>query len=455
MGQGISRAAAYAIPGNEADIKQKLQQGTQQNAYNALLSMGVPRQLALAGATDPEMRKSLMDSYMAPKYDIKEVKTKNSWNEEESHLYAIDPRDPSRGFDIVSGQPLPGGTPAAGRTIGTVPGGIGAPPIAAPARAGAPAPAGAPVPAGTQIAGAGAPAVAPVAGQRPSQFYAPGITDDNFDQTKIGPDYLAQFSPAVQAQILDRVQGLQPSGTGMGRGSGPPQRIAQAAEKYGRDIGMPMDAAAVGARMKYAKDLTSEGAGTAGGKKRALQQGLGHFVKLSDAMIDLNLSGGMGVEKFANYANWFKSLTTAQQDKIAKAQAIGDRLAGEMGQLTSTAGGSKGEREKTSQLVSDAFGSGHKAAGALEGIVDILQGGIDALESQRDDLFPQGMAPKGANFVGPEQQAQIDHIKRNIDILRGKAPRPGAAPAGGATAAAPQPKGTYDYDPATGGFVQR
>ena len=411
LAQGMSRGLSFAVPGHEADIKQGLLQSNQSTAYNALLSMGVPQHLAAAGATDPEMRKSLLDAYMAPKMEIKEVKTKNSWGEEQTEMYAVDPRNPKNGYNVLTGQPIGGGEASGGRTIGTLPSGMAQDYSARPDCCGTGWRNGCACPCWSTGRCSGDSLPWP---ERPGLqhngnrcFMRPASTIESFDHGAVGPDYLKQFSPEVQAQIMDRVTGLQSATGARGGGAMIQARINQAAEKYGRDIGMPMDGASVAARMKYAKDLVSEQPGTAGGKRRALQQGLEHFVALSDGMVDLNLSGGLGIEKLARGANWLKSGTTAQQEKIATVQSLGDRLAGEMGQLTSSAGGSKGEREKTAQLVSDAFGSGKKAAGALKGIIDIMQGGLHALEYQRDSIFPpdSGTVPRGADFYGPDARS--------------------------------------------------
>jgi len=51
----------------------------------------------------------------------------------------------------------------------------------------------------------------------------------------------------------------------------------------------------------------------------------------------------------------------------------------------------------------------------------------------------------GLNFVGPEEQANIDKIEKAIKVLRGEAPPEAPAKTG---VVAPPP-GRYVYDPAT------
>jgi hypothetical protein len=417
LAQGMSRAASYAIPASQMDIQQQTTQGGQQAAFNALVTAGVPRDLAMAGATNPKIMDKLLESYVTGnKMEIKTIKQKNSWGEETEQLVAIDPRDPRNAYNVSTGQRINPSEAAGGTTVGTVVQGPNGQPVTIP----------------TGKGGGGGNVGIP---QKPSSFYAPGVSDENYRQDVGGDDYLAQFTPTVQAAIKDRVQGLQPAGR-----TDQDKRIDRAAELYGRSIGMPMDAGSAAQRLKYSKELTSEATNTAGGKARSLHQGLEHFVQMSDALVDMHLSGGMGLEHVAKGVNWVKSLSAEQQRKIARAQFVGKQLANEMGSLNSANGGGVHERAETAKLVSDAFGSRQKAAGALEGVVDIMHGGIAALERQRDDLFPKGSAPKGSEFMTKVEHDQLEHIRRNIRKLGGERPEDepqGTAPA----AAAPTPAG--------------
>jgi len=110
-----------------------------------------------------------------------------------------------------------------------------------------------------------------------------------------------------------------------------------------------------------------------------------------------------------------------------------------MGTLTSSTGGGVGEREHTAKLISDVFGSPNKAGGALDGVMDIMQGGIDALVGQRDDLFPNGNYPRGADFITPKQQQQLEHVRQVAARLQGK---PYVGPGGPDTTAPAVTSGT-------------
>lgn len=65
IGQGISRAAAAAIPARAADIKQKLALQTQGVGYQALVQAGVPKNLAIAAMGNPDIMKSVVTNYLS------------------------------------------------------------------------------------------------------------------------------------------------------------------------------------------------------------------------------------------------------------------------------------------------------------------------------------------------------------------------------------------------------
>lgn len=64
IGQGISRAAAAAIPARAADIKQTLDRTSRGYGTKALIEAGVPVQQAIAASGDPELRKALIQQYI-------------------------------------------------------------------------------------------------------------------------------------------------------------------------------------------------------------------------------------------------------------------------------------------------------------------------------------------------------------------------------------------------------
>lgn len=64
IGQGISRAAAAAIPARAADINQTLARQTRGYTTKALIEAGVPVQQAIAAQADPDLKKALIKNYI-------------------------------------------------------------------------------------------------------------------------------------------------------------------------------------------------------------------------------------------------------------------------------------------------------------------------------------------------------------------------------------------------------
>lgn len=404
IGQGISRAAAAAIPASRADIAQRTQLQTQSSTFKALREAGVPANQALAAVGNPEMAKALIAQYVTGnKYEIKTVKTKNAWGEETEQLVAVDARDPTRSaVNISTGQGMGGaGTGAVGG------GGVSAPPS--------------------------------------SSFYAKGITDANYDATKSGDEYLAQFSPEVQQAAKDYIGG-RTAQTGRQL---PQQRIKMIAQKYGTDIGMPADDASIGQRKQWSNSLGDTKSGV-GLQAKGFQQGLNHMASLTDKLVKLG-NYNLWLEGPSNWANWAKNQTTTNKGLVNGVEADAHALAGEVGKLFSgSQGGGVKERRDTAERLGTALSSGPAAAGAVEATMELMHGGLTPLEQRRDQLFPGGNAPRGSQFVGPEQEAAMAKIRSNLEILRGKAPAGEAAAPRGTAAPAP---GRYRYDPTTGSMA--
>lgn len=397
IGQAISRASAAAIPARAADIKQALDAQSRTYGTKALVEAGVPIQQAIAAQADPDLKKALIKSYIEDRgQDIQIIKTKDAWGNETEVPY-VKNKYPKPGEPVL--------TPAFKSADGTA---------------------------------------APAQGATGGAFFAPGINQANFDHSKVGDDYIEQFSPEMQSDVKAYLQGRSiPAGR-----AAQAQAVKQIAKKYGDDIGMPADDTMIVQRKEFSRSLGDTKSGV-GLQAKGFQQGLEHFVKLSDALVKMNLSNGLGLEPVAKGVNWMKNLTTEQQNLVHKADLEGQSLAAEMGNLFSKNGGGVHERAATKEAVSNSLMSSKSAAGALQGVVELMDGGLKTLEQRRDELFPNGNAPRAANFLGPAQQKALDHINNNIAILKGeKSAVQGAQQA----TAAPKP-GRYVFDSATSKLV--
>lgn len=393
IGQGISRAAAAAIPARAADIKEQLTTQNQRITTAALVKAGVPLQMAIAAQANPELMKKVADSYLIDrKNEIKEVKTKDAFGNETSRLVAVNP------YDLTTKELAPVGGGAGG--------GTGA------------------------RAGTGA------------TMFAPGVTE--LDPTKVGQDYLAQFSPEVQAGVKAYMRGDSlPTGR---------QQLAQTiktiAQKYGDDVGMPANDQLYAQRKTFANSLGDTKSGV-GMQVKGFQQGLQHAVELSDKLVKLGNYNGLGSEDLANVANAVKNRTTGQQDIARGITVSSQALAGEVGKLFSgSSGGGVHERQTTQQMLGNTSMSGPAAAGALESTIELMEGGLRTLEQRRDELFPGGEKPRGGDFRGKAEEQAIEHIRKNIAILRGQQQADAAAAA--SPAAKTLPPGAYVWSPDKG-----
>lgn len=395
IGTGMSRGFAGAAAGGQLDQKQMLFNQQQMGAratYDALIQAGAPKQQAIVAAFNPEasLSKKLIDSYIGDrKSEIKSIKSKDMFGNETERLVAVNPYDYTS-KDITSPGSKSGG--------GIAPGGTNA-------------------------------------------VFAPGVTMDTFNHAAVGDDYLKQFQPEIQDAAKNYLAGQSiPTGR-----QSQAQAIKMVAQKYGTDMGIPADDASITQRKQWSSSLGDVKSGV-GLASKGFTQGLEHFVKLSDNLVKMNLSNGFGLEPIAGVINGAKNLTTDQQELVHKSDVIGQALSREMGNLFSKNGGGVHEAAETKKNVSNSTMSSKAAAGSLEAIDELMQGGLKTLEQRRDELFPNGNAPKGSQFLGPEQEKALEHIRRNIAILKGEQP---ATQEPGAAALKP---GNYVYDPKTKTF---
>lgn len=374
FGTGMSRGFANAIPAGQLDTKAQqfaLTQGTAKATYQALVLAGAPQQQALVAAFNPDsaISKKLIDSYIGDrKSEIKTVKTKDAFGNETERMYAVNP------YDYSSKEITPGGTQSAA-------GGTNA------------------------VLAQGVPAV---------------------DQTKVGDDYLSQFSPEVQAGVKAYMRGdALPTGR---------QQLAQTikmiAQKYGEDTGVPANDQAYYQKKNFVTSLGNTNSGV-GMQVKGFQQGLEHMTELAGKLEKLENVNGLGIAPLAHGLNAVRGMSTAQGDVRKGVDASAQALAGEIGKLYSgSSGGGVHERQATKDLFGKDL-SGPELAGALESTLELMRGGLRTIEQRRDDIFgAEGKNVKGANFLGPEQEKAIEKIQSTINRLRGgeAAPAAGGAP---------------------------
>jgi hypothetical protein len=173
----------------------------------------------------------------------------------------------------------------------------------------------------------------------------------------------------------------------------------------------------------------------------------------------------MGIEPVAHGINAAFSQYGPQAELIREAQSLGTGIAGEVGKLNSgQSGGGQHERQAAAALLSNPYNSRYDAAGALRGTLKLMEGGLQAIEARRTQLFgtdPKNW-PKGSEFVTDQTRKEIANIQKNIAKLEGTKTykpdaeidrlrvEPGEAPA----ATTPMKAGgTYVFDPKTNKMV--
>lgn len=388
FGTGMSRGFAGAQQGLQVDQQNNQKTGSIRDTYRALVSAGVPPHIALAAAQNPEVMKQIAPDYLGSrKAEIKTIKSKDAFGNETEKIVLVNPYDGTV-KDLSGGG---GGTGGAGG-------------------------------AGTGLTGG-----------TNSGMFAEGVTSQNFNHNAVGEDYLKQFAPEPQAAIKDYLSGnTAQTGRQM-----PIQMIKMAAQKYGSDIGMPADDTSLAQRKKWAMSLgdTTSGIGL---QSKGFKQGLEHAVSLSDSLVKLGNTNGFGFEPLANWANAAKNLTSSQTAIKNHIQAESQTLAGEVGKLYSGGqGGGVHERQATQQNLGKSDQSPVAASGGLEATIELMEGGLRTLENRRDELFPNGNAPKGSQFRDASTDANMAKLRKNIAILKGE--QQAEAGAGGGSGAGGTP----------------
>jgi hypothetical protein len=378
FGTGMRRAFGNAAaPAAQLRQEQMMQMG-QGETYKALVSRGVSPQDALAAVRDPDLKKAMLARVFESKpltvHDVTGPlgdKTPIVFN-------------PNTGkFSDMAGKPMNGESDALG------------------------------------AAGAG------------GSLLAPGV---KFDPNLTGEEYLGQFSPDVKAAVKAYIDGdVMP--TGNPRSKAIATYAKTVAQRYGQDMGIPVSDATFAEKRKYRTELGSGSANSAGGQVKAFNQGIEHADALATKLEKLGNWNGLGFPWLAGVSNTVREATDIKQKGLAdEARTLGQTLAGEVGKLFSgSAGGGVHERELTRQRF-DTVKSTPELAGALEGTIETMEGGLRALEQRRDAV----LGPKSdVKFTTPETEAKIARIRDVISRLKGETSAAPAAPTAPAAPVAP------------------
>jgi hypothetical protein len=256
------------------------------------------------------------------------------------------------------------------------------------------------------------------AGQGAGGYLAPGVTQ--VDQGKSGDDYLAQFSPEVQAAVKAYVGG-ESMPTGNPR-KGFTQAVKMIAQKYGQDIGLPADDTTFAARRQMRNQLSSGGPSSLGGQINVGNTALGHLADLSRKALDLG-NVDVGIAPLSHAINAARGLTSDQSAKLEALKAAAQHYGQEVTKFYAGSPGGVAERDRFMEAISGAK-TPQELAAVIATEAELMHSRLTSLESQiKGTLGP--MADKYP-AVRPESQKALEMIDANVSRLKGGAPTPSA-----------------------------
>lgn len=270
-------------------------------------------------------------------------------------------------------------------------------------------------------------------GVQGASFLAPGVKQ--VDSSLVGDDYLKQFSPELQQAVRARVEGrAMPTGNPR---QGFTQTVNMIAQKYGADIGQPVDDVAYNERRKLRVDLASSSNNSMGGILSNGDSSFRHLAEAGESMVDLGNSSA-GWNKWAQAKNYLGNAVFDSSHTAGQITALNTNLR-KYGQESTKfyAGSGGGEAERLSALhdVNPQTASGEEFAAFLEKekslMVDRLNGKLDQI---RQTLGPEE-AQKIIAQKMPGMQKTMARIDAAIAKLRNPAPASAGLSFGPATAA--------------------
>ncbi len=285
-------------------------------------------------------------------------------------------------------------------------------------------------------AGAGAPA-APQSG-----MLAKGVTA--IDHSLSGDDYLNQFGPEVQSAVKAYMNGdVMPTGNPRAQTIASTAKII--AQKYGQDMGIPVNDEIYAGKRKMITDLGATGNSSLGGVLSNGKSAFAHLANASDKLVDVgnyngpNIPGGGIIASAGNLIGNFAG-TSATQGKIAAAKDNLMHYGQEATKFYAGSGGGEGERLAALRNNNPATASGNEQAAFLQTEKELMLERLGEKESQISSVLgPQYLVDHPVRT--PDFQNSIAKIDANIAKLRGVAPQ-----AGGAQAAQPAAPAQPQFD---------
>lgn len=258
-----------------------------------------------------------------------------------------------------------------------------------------------------------------------SAFMAKGVTA--IDQELKGPDYLNQFSPEVKSAVQSMIDGnAMPTGNPR---KGYTETVKRIAQKYGSDIGIPMDDASFGQRRTMLNNLAVSTPGSLGGQINFAGTSLEHLATAAQKIGELKNVNGLGIAPLAQLVNYGRQLTTEQAGRANAVEGAAQHYGQEVTKFYSGSPGGEAERSRFMKTLSTAK-SPTELADALQTERELIPGRLDQIATQIRTTFGED-TPMARKYLAriEESKKSIPKIDEEIAKLRGQKPNTPASAA--------------------------
>lgn len=242
-----------------------------------------------------------------------------------------------------------------------------------------------------------------------SGYLAKGVTA--VDNSLMGTDYLNQFSPEVQAAVLDYRDGKSMP-TGNPR-AGYTQAIKMIAQKFGNDTGMPADDTTFAARRQMRTELSKGTPGSLGGQITFGGTSLGHLADVAEKATKLGNSSGFGIAPLAQVFNNVRGATTEQAAKVNEVSGAVQHYGQEITKFYTGSPGGEGERMRFLNTINTSK-SPEEISGAIRTERDLIPDRINQIAGQISQQLGPEEAQKylsRANIAGSVAKINASLVK--------------------------------------------
>lgn len=247
-----------------------------------------------------------------------------------------------------------------------------------------------------------------------------------------GEEYLAQFSPELQAAAKAYMNGdVMP--TGNPRQQGIVTLAKTIAQKYGQDMGIPVNDQTFAEKRKMQTEIASSGQGTMGGILSNGKSAFEHLLNYSNKLAELNNASGPEVPgggHLGTATNFVTNSLFPSPDTKAKIASVNDnglRYGQESTKFYSATGGGEAERMNALRENNAKTTTAAEQAGFLQTEKELMLGRLRQKEAQIRNTLGQDYLNRHPVF-DKNLQDMLDGIDKNIAQLRGQTP-PSSSPA--------------------------